>query len=1237
MKSLQRFFTLTVLGCLIFPGFIFGQNSFRISPYIQVADQNLVQIRWFAGQNYPSTILFKDSKGNILKSTDVSGKEMAELYYTNAEKSESIPGLEGQNWLGGEKYFRYEYSLRVPSGESIFYEVTLNGQRFSKTFKSAPDSKGWENIRFIALSDSETEPIGRVTHRAWYPGIPLFRPFATPALWKQKFGTTIEEGIEIPNYFLTEKEGYTANLEVINSRNPDFMLMPGDLVQGGAYMPAWDEFWQHNAGQFGAGLASYPIIPAIGNWESYGGLNSGYGYNEKGQFNPVLGRSRFHTFFEIGIEDPLQKHRQSYYRTDYGPITILTLDSSNGTPEQKRSDTPPEQRLKNKEYSGHGTDTQENYTQAEYNAAGGTDLSGFGPGTNQYVWLEANLKKAKEAKKLIFVQFHHVPYASGEHGVPMNHELSTGQGGTPLRVLHPLFEEYGVIAVLAGHDELFERSFVDEDGDGKGVHYYDVGVAGDGLRGVKRNWLSNPLETLDYNQFSKWTADQKSTEQWNTSGTNPVLTDGGKHYGHLEVNLKKVKDGNKTFAQIDFEPIYIFPVMDQNYNLQRIERRIYNDQLRILVELAEEATEPKFKTQITVELNQDGKAITTLKDYLENPPLEDWKVEFSRSPEYSCSDLAGSENQIKITDAGGNTWTAVVLVSVKDLMPPKLVTKIPSLTADRIQGEFLLKPEDFIESLSDNCGIKALELSKTKVSCENFDLSFEVVLTAVDASGNKSSAVLTLNVSSFESKKISISPETGTQFLEGQKAEIRLGEEFGFSVLAWYRNGQVIEGQKGKAILTEVAGTYWASLIPEGGGCPVESKKTEIKFAGVPFGEIKESVTLILGPDGKADLKPENVFVKWPLSDPNLEITLDPKSFNCDNLGEKTVKILIKSQSGQTWEKTIKVLVKDQSPPLLVAKNINLELDVTKGVVELSPEMLLAEFGDNCSIKSLTINKNRFTCEDLGREFSVAVRAEDKSGNVTEAVAKVSIVRKEAEKVVISGPTSFCKGEKGVLELSSSLPFEVVRWRRNGAEIQGQTGKKLEVSESGIYHAVIRYPGGCLSESKDFEVKVNPLPEGEIKVDGNILRAPEGNFTYQWYRNGEKLEGKTTRTYTAELMGEYAVELTSSVACKTLLKSVTLTISGIFGTPVNQALDLKIYPNPASSRVLIEFPDGVLAAKPSILVYSSDGKNVTEMVQIFVLNDTDAEIRLNRITKGTYLIWAIGTDQKTYFGKLIVL
>ncbi|WP_332910507.1 hypothetical protein [Algoriphagus boritolerans] len=131
----------------------------------------------------------------------------------------------------------------------------------------------------------------------------------------------------------------------------------------------------------------------------------------------------------------------------------------------------------------------------------------------------------------------------------------------------------------------------------------------------------------------------------------------------------------KTFAQIDFDPIYIFPVLDQNYVLQRIERRVYNDPLRIMVELGEEIIEPVFKDEITVELDEEGKAVTTISDYLENEVSEDWEVEFSRSPEYTCTDISGTENQIKVSDSKGNNWVKVVLVKVLDKIPPLLTPK----------------------------------------------------------------------------------------------------------------------------------------------------------------------------------------------------------------------------------------------------------------------------------------------------------------------------------------------------------------------------------------------------------------------------------------------------------------------------------------------------------------------------------------------------------------------------------
>ncbi|NER80090.1 MAG: PEP-CTERM sorting domain-containing protein, partial [Leptolyngbya sp. SIO1D8] len=156
------------------------------------------------------------------------------------------------------------------------------------------------------------------------------------------------------------------------------------------------------------------------------------------------------------------------------------------------------------------------------------------------------------------------------------HELSSGQGGTPLQQYHPLFEAYGVLAVFSGHSEMFERSFVDQDGDGLGVQYYDVGVAGDGLRGEIRNDDDTPL---GYNPFSQWTADQDEPEFWQEVDGVLQLVGGGKHYGHLEVNVNRLND---DLSEVTFTPVYSFPLLDSNYNVLGTERRVYGDEITLL-------------------------------------------------------------------------------------------------------------------------------------------------------------------------------------------------------------------------------------------------------------------------------------------------------------------------------------------------------------------------------------------------------------------------------------------------------------------------------------------------------------------------------------------------------------------------------------------------------------------------------------------------------------------------------
>ncbi|UZD23743.1 metallophosphoesterase [Algoriphagus halophytocola] len=1379
-------FKICFLLCMVFTSTKPAEvNPFRVFPYLQVYGNGKIQITWFSTSQSSSSIqLFNEEGGSILNQ-EIVGEEVAEIYYTSQEKNESIAGLSQGSWLISDAAFRYRFQGEIPAGKILSYTVTLAGVDYSGRFTAPPAKSSWEKIRFMALADSETDPKGRVTHRTWYPGKPLFRPFAIPELWKEKFGTTTEQGIELPNYLLTEERGYAENLKIINSRDPDFILMPGDLVQGAGYQPAWDEFFRHNAGALGSGLSNYPIIPALGNWESYGGINGGYGTNENGTFLPVLGRSRFHEYFQTPTEDPFQKHRQSYYRVDYGPVTILTVDSSNGTPDQNAGDFAGQPKLKGKELTAIGTDTQENYTQAHYSAAGGKDLSGFGPGSDQYKWLEENLKDAREEGQLIFVQYHHAAYSSGEHGVPLNHELSVGQVGTPMRILNPLLEEHGVIAVLSGHDELFERSFVDEDGDGKGILYYDVGVAGDGMRGEKRDWLGNPLNTLNYNPYRQWTADQSEPEIWNTSGANPVLTDGGKHYGHLEVNLTKIVEGEQVYALIDFLPVYAFPVMDENYNLTKVERRVYNDVVSLKIPLRTIQERPQVKERVELALSNEGKVNLTPAQVFMNWPISSiYTVTLSKS-EFTCENLDKQEVSVNIKDDKGNAWEEKIEVVIQDKIAPVLVTKNLTVDFDLTLGQKQLKPEDFIQSIRDNCGVKEVSLNKTKVTCEDVGKEVEVELRAVDYKGNVTEETAVLLVKGFTSQPVQI---TGSESIcVGTKQTLTLKSESGFELVKWRRNGTDISGVSGKTLEIESGGTYQA-LVRTEGGCLVETADFVVESASSKAVTITGSQTICIGTKQTLTLKSESGFelVKWRrngtdisgASGKTLEIEsggtyqalvktasgclVETGDFIVESASIKAVTITgsqticigtkqtltLKSESGfelVKWRRngtdisgasgktleiesggTYQALVRTEGGCLVETADFIVESATGKAVTITGSQTIcigtkqtltlksesgfelvkwrrngtdisgasgktleiesggtyqalvrtasgcLVETADfvveSASSKAVTITGSQTIC--VGTKQTLTLKSESgfelvkwrrngtdisgasgktleiESGGTYQALVRTAsgclvetadfiVVASETAAVTLSGPTSICAGDNKLLTLTSEAEFEVLRWRRNGVEVSGADGKTLEIEEGGSYHAIVRVAGGCLVETSKFEVKTEAKPSGEIVIDGAILKAPEGNYTYQWFRNGEKLEGAIQRTLTVNQTGEYTVELSSEAGCPAKLDAVTMTISGILNPGILLTEELNIYPNPASSEVEIQAFGDLEFAENSMKIYNSSGKEVSSSVEVMLQSSGSVRLGISRLAAGTYVVMAEGLDSRVFVGKLV--
>jgi hypothetical protein len=551
--------------------------QFRVNPYLQNPSSNGMYFTWFESAGTPGSLQITGPGLSSPLTFGTTPDLRAETAYTATELGQNLNGKGAGFYAIPGQNFKHTVDVSGLQPNTTYnYTVTQGSATFAQSFRTAPTRNDFTNVRFMAMSDSETQPQGDRDRQAW----PLSTRGVAPGSLPRPAGLT--------NYVMTETQGYNSNLAIVESRDPDFVAMPGDLVQGGGYQFGWDQFFRHNAGPstgnllgetpVGQPLSSRPILPAYGNWETFANPNGGYGTSAARE-PVVLSRHRYKTYFDLP-SNGTPAHQDNYYRTDYGPVTIITLDSTNGEPDQTPGAGRPD------------TDTQSNFTAAEYAAAAGrlgltNDVADINPGSIQFNWARQQIESARAAGQIVFAQFHHVPYSSGTHAFEMSHPQATGQGGTPMRQYTPMFEELGVAAVFSGHSEQFERSFVDADNNGIGVHFYDVGVSGDGLRGGTVDNVTGLYG--GNNPFSEWTADIDELENWQTvtegGETFTKLIDGGRHYGHLEVNVERLlSDSNGLFAKVTLTPVYSFPLLGPGNTVLGVERRVYGDEVVLFVD-----------------------------------------------------------------------------------------------------------------------------------------------------------------------------------------------------------------------------------------------------------------------------------------------------------------------------------------------------------------------------------------------------------------------------------------------------------------------------------------------------------------------------------------------------------------------------------------------------------------------------------------------------------------------------
>jgi len=503
-----------------------AETAFRVRPYLQNPGPDAMTVRWFSHSEDVGTLAVDGrtfaSRPMLCKELDYREEEDATLRHPNP------PFLHAVRVTGLQPSTSYPYTVR--QGDETIRAILTTSPRPGDVGRGG-------GVRLFFYADARSQPESRASRVDWRPTASL--PGRPRPRWVEN------------RYPVDETTAYRTNLALIAARsaeslragNPVLVSIVGDLVENGGEQRDWDEFWRHNAGVFGSLASRVPIVAAVGDHEMLGGPVSSAPSAAPASLSGLLsqvGSGKFLLYFEHPENQAAdERHVGRYHRVDFGPVTLLTLDSTNGGED--------------------GTPADTNLTIDREAAPHIPDVS---PGSAQHAWLVRELAAARERGAITFVQCHHAPFSAGRHGRP----AGRGEGrdelsGQPLRQLAPLLREHGVRAVFSGHDQMYEHSIVD------GVHYYDVGSGGDGLPAPAPGVVNDRQIFL---------AHDHAGEQWDGD----ALVSGGRHYGHVEVNVVR-KDADAGTLEVTITPIHLFPILDPDAagSVLTWERREYDDAL----------------------------------------------------------------------------------------------------------------------------------------------------------------------------------------------------------------------------------------------------------------------------------------------------------------------------------------------------------------------------------------------------------------------------------------------------------------------------------------------------------------------------------------------------------------------------------------------------------------------------------------------------------------------------------
>lgn len=203
---------------------------------------------------------------------------------------------------------------------------------------------------------------------------------------------------------------------------------------------------------------------------------------------------------------------------------------------------------------------------------------------------------------------------------------------------------------------------------------------------------------------------------------------------------------------------------------------------------------------------------------------------------------------------------------------------------------------------------------------------------------------------------------------------------------------------------------------------------------------------------------------------------------------------------------------------------------------------------------------------------------------------------------VNSTDDTICSGT--LVSICAPIGYAAYQWN-NGA-----TTQCIDTRFAGNYYVTVTDVGNCTASSAALTVFAYPLPSVSVTVNGDTMTAYNGTY-YQWYYEGEPIEGATDNVHIATQNGVYNVVVSDRNGCAASSNDIGMIGTGL---EVLAGSNFTVYPNPSALQGwFIEVDNEMLGSVVEVYDYSS------RLMYTKVIEQERSEISFDA-AKGVYIL-----------------